>query len=116
MGIVGFDVNKMLPQSNATILVSRGVVEQPCAHRPLVVPHSPSSSRVQGKYVIGRSYVHHSINDYRCYLETLRVAGMEGPCRAQLCNVCDIDFTQVAVAAPAVVAVIRGPVGPNRPC
>src|SRR6185369_8479750 len=110
MRIIGLYKNGILPYRYPTILVRRGIIQQPGTHRPMVVPQLASSPRVQGKDIVGRCHEHYAPHDYRCCFQVLGVTGMEDPCRSELVDICGIDFPQSAITAPRVVAVVRGPV------
>src|SRR5262245_34585667 len=78
------------------------------------MPQHASGSRVKSEGIVGRSDVHDSANDYRNRFEHLAVARMEYPGSTEVVDIRSSYLTQTAVAAAAVVAVIRRPIFADR--
>ena len=115
MGVVGIHVDKVSPHRDSTGVMARGIVEQPRTHRTRVVPQAPSGLRVDGECVVGRCKVHHSVDDHRSGFEPVGIAGMENPGSPQLGDIFGSNFVQAAVAASAVIAIVRRPIRSDRP-
>src|SRR5579864_4217393 len=111
VGIIGFCVDKVLPDGNAAVLVGGGIVEQTLADRALIVPYDSASARVERKNIVGGCDIHDPANDDGCGLEASGVGRMENPGSTELPDILGIDLSQTAVAAAGVIAVIRSPIG-----
>ncbi len=110
VGVVGFHVDRILPDSDAAVFVGSGIVEQARTVGALMMPQDAASPRIEREGVVGGSDVHNAAHDDRRDFEALRVSGMENPRSLHFYDVSDIDFLQTAEAAAGVVAVVGRPV------
>ena len=92
MRIVGFGIDKVLPDGHATVDVARGIIQQSRTYGTTVVPQRPSSACIEREHVIGGSHVHHAAYDDRSGFQPLGIAGVKNPSRSKLGDVCSNLF------------------------
>ena len=79
MGVIGFHVDEVSPDPNATVLMSRSIVQQPGAHRAFVMPKNSASSCIKGKRIVGRRDIHYAADDNGRYFQPIGIRRMENP-------------------------------------
>ena len=110
-----FHVDEVSPHCDSTDVMASGIVKQTRTHWTLVVPQDPSRLRVEGNASLAEVKYITAVDDHRSGSSRLELPGMENPCGAQLGRHSRSDFAQTAVAASGVIAIVRRPIGGDRP-
>src|SRR5215469_17063098 len=110
MGVVGFEIDVRVPNTDTTIVMLRSIVNQTLGDRPRVVPdHSPSPA-VESVGIVPGGNEHQTVCDDGSDFEAVRVGRMKYPLSAQFTDVGEVDLVEIAVASSAVVAIVGQPV------
>src|SRR5215472_3758740 len=110
MGVVGFEIDARVPNTDTTIVMLRSIVNQTLGDRPRVVPdHSPSPA-VEGVGIVRGGDKHQTVYNDGSDFEAVRMGRMKYPLSAQLSDVGEVDLVEIAVASSGVVAIVGQPV------
>src|SRR5436305_3999544 len=90
--VVGLEVNAVVPQSDAAIVVLRGVVNQAFGDGARIMPDGPASSGVQREGIVSRGDKHYAVEDDRSDFEAARFADVENPLRTETLHILRSDF------------------------
>ena len=114
MRIVRFHKDSTAPNSDAAIVVLRGIVDQPFGNGARMMPQSSSGLRIERVRIVGGSDQHDAVDNDRRDLEVAGVRRMKDPLDAEICHVAGINFAEATVPATGVVAIVGKPIGSDR--
>src|ERR1700687_2249613 len=110
MRIICFEVNLVAPDTDATIVMLRGVVDQAFGDGARIMPDGAAGARVESESVVRGGHEHDAVDDNGRDLEIISGAHVKNPLRAETGNIFRSDFGKSAEASPGVVAIVRNPV------
>src|ERR1700674_4670798 len=114
MRIICFEVNLVAPDTDATIVMLRGVVDQALGDGASVMPDGAAGARVESESVVRGGHEHDAVDDNGRDVEIISGAHVKNPLRAETGNIFRSDFGKSAEASPGVVAIVRNPVCGGR--
>src|SRR5213082_2236966 len=107
--VVGLEVNAVVPESDAAIVVLRGVVDETFGDRARIMPDGPASSGVQREGIVGGGDKHYPVEDDGSDFEAARIADVENPLRTETLHILRGDFGEGAETAARVITVVGDP-------